>query len=90
MISLRNVQTRDLDQLLFIENEGFSIEETATKEAFVERIQLIADTFIVAEKEGEVLGYINGPVINQPYITENLFKEIKENPKRREYQSDLL
>jgi ribosomal protein S18 acetylase RimI-like enzyme len=89
MISLRNVQPTDLQQLLFIENEGFSIEEAATKEAFVERIQLIDDTFIVAEKEGEILGYINGPIINQPYITDNLFKEIKENPKSGGYQSVL-
>lgn len=89
MISLRNVQTSDLEQLLNIESEGFSIEEAATKEAFEERIQLIADTFIVAEKEGEILGYINGPIINQPYITDNLFKEIQENPKRGGYQSVL-
>ena len=66
MISLRNVQTSDLEQLILIENEGFSIEEAATKEAFIERIQLIPDTFIVAEKEEEILGYINGPIINQP------------------------
>ncbi|KAB2328770.1 GNAT family N-acetyltransferase [Cytobacillus depressus] len=89
MITLRIVQPTDLEQLLFIENEGFSIEEAATKEALMERIKLIADTFIVAEKEGEILGYINGPIINQPYITDNLFKEIKENPKRGGYQSVL-
>ncbi|MCT8140336.1 GNAT family N-acetyltransferase [Anaerobacillus sp. CMMVII] len=89
MVSLRNVQNTDLEQLLLIENEGFSKEEAATKEAFVERIQLIADTFIVAEKDGKILGYINGPIINQPYITDNLFKEIKENPKSRGYQSIL-
>ncbi|PWW17442.1 ribosomal protein S18 acetylase RimI-like enzyme [Cytobacillus oceanisediminis] len=89
MISLRNVQATDLEQLLIIENEGFPIEEAATEEAFVERIQWIADTFIVAEKDGEILGYINGPVINQPYITDNLFEKIKENPKRGGYQSIL-
>lgn len=89
MISVRNVQNTDLEQLLFIENEGFSKEEAATKEAFVERIQLIADTFIVAEEEGEILGYINGPIINQPYITDDLFKHIKENPKIGGYQSIL-
>lgn len=55
----------------------------------MERIHLISDTFIVAEKEGEILGYINGPIINQPYITDNLFKEIKENPKKGGYQSIL-
>ena len=89
MITLRNVQTTDLEDLLIIENEGFSKEEAATREAFVERIQLIADTFIVAEKEGDIQGFINGPVINQPYITDDLFEEIKENPKRGGYQSVL-
>ena len=89
MISLRNVQISDLEQLILIENEGFSIEEAATKEVFIERIQLIPDTFIVAEKDGEILGYINGPIIHQPYITDDLFEKIKENPKRGGYQSIL-
>ena len=89
MISIRNVQSTDLEQMLIIENEGFSIEESATKEAFLERIQLIPDTFIVAEKEGEILGYINGPIINQLYITDNLFEKIKDNPKSGGFQSVL-
>lgn len=89
MISLRNVQSTDLEQMLFIEIEGFSIEEAATKEAFVERIQLIPDTFIVAEKGGEILGYINGPIINQKYITDDLFEKIRENPKRGGFQCVL-
>ncbi|WP_316569599.1 GNAT family N-acetyltransferase [Neobacillus sp. YIM B06451] len=89
MISLRNVQPTDLEQLLHIENEGFSKEEAATKDAFVERIRLIPDTFIVAEKDGEILGYINGPIINQPYITDDLFEKITENPKSGGFQSVL-
>src|SRR3954452_15819382 len=89
MVSFRSVQASDLEQLILIENEGFSIEEAATKEAFIERIQLIPDTFIVAEKEGEILGYMNGPIIYQPYITDDLFEKIKENPKRGGYQSIL-
>ncbi|RDU37212.1 histone acetyltransferase [Neobacillus piezotolerans] len=89
MISLRNVQPTDLEQLLTIENEGFSKEEAATKDAFVERIRLIPDTFIVAEREGEILGYINGPIINQPYITDDLFEKITGNPKRGGFLSVL-
>ncbi|QKE73386.1 GNAT family N-acetyltransferase [Arthrobacter citreus] len=89
VLSLRNVQSSDLKQLITIENEGFSKEEAATKEAFIERIQLIPDTFIVAEKDGEILGYINGPIINQPYITDDLFEKIKLNPDQGGYQSIL-
>ncbi|TWT27316.1 GNAT family N-acetyltransferase [Planomicrobium sp. CPCC 101110] len=89
MISLRNVQSADLEQLMAIESEGFPREEAATIEAFAERIKLMPDTFIVAEKDGEILGYINGPIINQPYITDDLFGKINENPKRGGYQSVL-
>ena len=89
MISLREVRAKDLEQLLKIEDEGFSKEEAATKEAMVERVQLIADSFIVAEKEGEILGYINGPIIDQPYITDDLFETIEENPNKGGYQSIL-
>ncbi|MDG0793818.1 GNAT family N-acetyltransferase [Cohnella ginsengisoli] len=89
MITLRNATATDLEQLARIENEGFSQAEAASKEAFAERIRLIPDTFIVAEREGEILGYINGPVIGTPYITDDLFKEIKTNPKNGGYQSIL-
>ena len=89
MISLRRVHADDLEKLLLIEDEGFSKEEAATKEAMKERIQAIADTFIVAEKDGEILGYINGPIIHQLYITDDLFETIEENPKTGGYQSIL-
>lgn len=89
MIALRNVQTTDLEQLLVIENEGFTKEEAATKEAFIGRIQMKAYTFIVAEKAGEIFGYINGPIIHQAYITDNLFKKVNKNPKKGGYQSVL-
>lgn len=89
MISLRKVKAGDLEQLLWIEDEGFSKEEAATKEAMIDRIHTIADTFIVAEKDGEILGYINGPIINQTYITDDLFETIRENPKTGGYQSIL-
>lgn len=89
MIFLRNVKPNDLEQLLFIENEGFSQEEAATKQAFIERIKLIPDTFIVAEHAGQIKGDINGPIISQPYITDDLFTKITENPKKGGYQSIL-
>lgn len=43
----------------------------------------------VAEKDGEILGYINGPIIHQPYITGDLFETIEANPKTGGYQSIL-
>ena len=53
-----------------------------------QRINKIPDTFII-EKEGRIIGYINGPVINQRYITDDLFEEIQPNPNSGDYLSVL-
>ena len=54
----------DLDQIMAIENQGFSIDEAATREAMIERIQKIADSFILVESKEKILGYVVGPVIS--------------------------
>ncbi|MEW8986799.1 MAG: N-acetyltransferase [Bacillus sp. (in: firmicutes)] len=89
MVKIRTVRRFDLDQLLEIESSGFTIEEAATKEAFEQRITYIADSFFVAEVDGQVVGLINGPVIGTPFITDDLFAEIKENPPSGGHQSVL-
>ena len=54
-----------------------------------QRINKIPDTFLIAEKEGRIIVYINGPVINQRYITDDLFEEIQSNPNSGGYLSVL-
>lgn len=49
MYHFRTVAMRDLNTILQIENKGFSFEEAASKEALINRINVIKDTFIVAE-----------------------------------------
>jgi ribosomal protein S18 acetylase RimI-like enzyme len=89
MFKVRNVQPKDLDQILIIEQESFIEAEAATKEVFINRLNLIPDTFLVAEIEGDIAGFINGPVIQQPYITDDLFKRITKNPDKGGVQSIL-
>ena len=52
---LRKVIMQDLDQIIALENIGFSPEEAATREALKLRIEQIQETFIVAEKNYEVI-----------------------------------
>lgn len=89
MVSIRNVTKEDLPALVDIENSCFSKEEAATKQAFEKRIQLISDSFFVAEVTGKPVGLVNGPVIETAYITDDLFDEIKENPISGGHQSIL-
>ncbi|MFL6557959.1 MAG: GNAT family N-acetyltransferase [Bacillus sp. (in: firmicutes)] len=89
MINIRNVKKEDLSKLVAIENLCFSKEEAATEKAFEERIRLIPDSFFVAQVDGEIVGLVNGPVIDAVYITDDLFSHIKENPAIGGHQSIL-
>lgn len=85
MYQFRLVNESDLSEILEIENEGFTPEEAATEKALIDRIQNIKDTFIVAESNGEIAGYVNGPVIENMYITDDLFETIEPNPSTGGY-----
>ena len=89
MLKIRNVQMEDLSALVDIENRCFTKDEAATKEAFEKRIQLISDSFFVAEENGIIVGLVNGPVIETTFITDDLFSDIKENPASGGHQSIL-
>ena len=51
--------------MVFVSNKiNFSPEEAATPEALAERLETICDTFLIAEIDGTVACYIEGPVIS--------------------------
>ncbi|MER2108270.1 MAG: GNAT family N-acetyltransferase [Solibacillus sp.] len=88
-ITIRQVTADDIQALLTIEQASFTEEEAATKEAFERRIAKIADSFFVAEEDGEIVGLINGPVVQTEFITDDLFAEIIENPVASGHQTIL-
>ncbi|MGZ0049545.1 GNAT family N-acetyltransferase [Brevibacillus gelatini] len=89
MFKIRNVKMEDLPQLVTIEQLCFSEEEAATEAAFTKRIQMIPDSFFVAEENGEIVGFVNGPVIETAYITDDLFRHSEKNPATGGHQSIL-
>ncbi len=88
-MNFRNVVADDLERLIQLENEGFTKEEAATTKALKQRIEIIPDTFIVAEENNKIVGYINGPVISNKCITDDLFASIRPNPNMGGYLSVL-
>ena len=89
MFEFRNAEIADLNQILAIENAGFTTAEAATKDALIDRIHNINDTFIVALDKEKVAGYINGPVVSKMYITDDLFETIQPNPTEGGFLSIL-
>lgn len=89
-IKFSTPQPEDIKELIHIENLGFTPEEAATEEAMLERITVIPDSFIVArDGQSKITGYVVGPVLNQRYITDDLFENSIPNPSAGGFQSIL-
>lgn len=89
MVNIRNARKADLPDLVVIENLCFVKEEAATEESFEKRVHFYPDSFFVAEENGELIGLVNGPVIEKVFITDDLFSNSKENPQVGGHQSVL-
>ena len=76
---IRHARTNDWTDVVRIEQDNFSPEEAATPEAIAERLETICDTFLIAEIDGTVAGYIEGPVIAERYLTDDLFHKVAPN-----------
>lgn len=86
---IESAQLPDLPQIMAIENAGFSPAEAASEASMHQRIQLIADTFLVAREGTSVLGYIVGPAFAHRYLTDELFEKITPNTATDPYQTVL-
>lgn len=88
-MEIRNAQAPDLQQIMAIEATGFTPDEAASELAMAERIEKISDSFLVAEVDQEILGYVVGPVISERFIQDDLFEKCLANPQAGGYQSIL-
>lgn len=88
-LRFEEAQPQDLDQVMVIENAGFSPEEAATRKAMKDRITKYPDTFIVAKKGKKVAGYIVGPAYDKRYLDDRLYVCSHSNRKEDPYQTVL-
>lgn len=85
MLEIRFAQKEDLEQVITIEEANFPPGVATSRQAFAQRLDLTADSFLVALIEGEIVGFIEGPVISRPYLTDDLFHRVQPNPARGGY-----
>ena len=74
-MKIRQARFSDLDQILEIELENFSLEEAIPRSVFEAHLREIETSFLVAEKEGRILGYIEGPVVPYRHLQDQSFTE---------------
>lgn len=88
-LKFEEAQAQDLDEIMAIENAGFSPQEVATRKAMKDRIQDYPDTFIVAKDGQKVVGYIVGPAYDKRYLDDSLYESSHPNRKDDPYQTVL-
>lgn len=73
------VKMTDLAQVMAIEQAGFSAAEAGSEAAYRERIEKLADTFLVARDGETVLGFIVGPAVAARFIEDEMFATTPTN-----------
>ena len=78
-IRIRQVELSDWEEIFAIEKLNFPVAEAASSEVLKERIEQIADTFLLAELHDQLTGYIVGPAVQERYLTDDFFSKVGAN-----------
>ena len=74
-ITIRKANAGDLQTLVAIEAQCFPAAEAADESRFKERLAVFPDHFWIAELQGHPVGFINGMVIDQKVIDDQMYAD---------------
>ena len=86
-VKIRRVTKEDLNAVAEVEAICFPEAEAATKASFEQRIKTFPESFFVAEIEGRIIGFINGCIINETSIYDELFSDATLHVPDGDYQT---
>lgn len=86
-VIIRQVRPEDLDAVTRVEAVCFPEAEAATRDSFSQRIGAFPESFFVAEKDGEIIGFINGCVTDSRVIEDEMFEDVGLHDPDGAYQS---
>jgi ribosomal protein S18 acetylase RimI-like enzyme len=75
-LRLRQVEERDLKRCYAIESTAYEGDEAATREKIATRIRQYPQGFVVLERDGEVIGFINSGCAHEVVMSDESFKEL--------------
>jgi len=80
-VAVRTATLGDLDAVCALENKTFPPAEAGTRAAFAYRLRAFPERFLLAEKDGAVIGMVNGCTSDLPVIADALFEESGHDPQ---------
>lgn len=86
-IIIRQVMPEDLDAVARVEAVCFPEAEAAPRASFSQRIRTFPESFLVAEKNGEIIGFINGCATDERTICDEMFEDAGYHKQDGAYQS---
>lgn len=84
---IRTAVPEDLDMVAQVELSCFPAAEAADRKSLKERLEAFPQSFLVAEAEGKIIGFINGAVTDERTISDEMFEDISLHNPRGAYQS---
>lgn len=86
-VLIRQVKPEDLDAVTRVESTCFPEAEAAARDSFSQRIAAFPECFFVAEKDGDIIGFINGCATDERTICDEMFEDITYHKPDGAYQS---
>ena len=77
-MQIRQANMGDLDAIVAIEQANFSPEEAISREVLAQHIEKNVSSFLVAEENGQLLGYLEGPVVPWRHLDDSSFEQVED------------
>ena len=77
----------DIDLIADLEATCFPPEQAAPRASFEARLNVFASHILIMELDGAPIGFINGAVIDQPYIEDVMYSDASCHSDAYPYQS---
>lgn len=87
MITIRNAQLEEGVLLASIEAECFPAAEAASETEIKKRMETFSENFFIAEKNGEIVGFINGGTTDKPELPDELYHDAGLHKPHGDYQT---
>jgi len=84
---IRQAKMTDLDAITEVERLCFLPLEAAPRAAFEKRLEAFAESFLLAEIDGKIIGFVNGCVTNDKVICDDMFKDTSYHDPKADYQA---